>query len=63
MTLHENKTLYRQAVQATADQMSIPAIYIEKDYWVTYALYIIFHDEIGKEVIFKGVQHSLNVMK
>jgi len=39
MKLHENKTLFRQAVQFTADQMKIPAIYVEKDYWVTYALF------------------------
>lgn len=32
MKLHENKTLFRQAVQFTADQMEIPAIYVEKDY-------------------------------
>jgi len=32
MKLHENKTLFRQAVQFTADQMKIPAIYVEKDY-------------------------------
>ena len=54
MKLHKNKTLFRQAVQFTADQMKIPAIYIEKDYWVTYALFTIFNDEIGKDTVFKG---------
>ena len=54
MKLHENKTLFRQAVQFTADQMRIPAIYIEKDYWVTYALYTIFNNEIGRDTVFKG---------
>ena len=54
MKLHENKILLRQAVQFTADQMKIPAIYVEKDYWVTYALYTIFHNEIGKDTVFKG---------
>jgi ASC-1-like (ASCH) protein len=54
MKLHENKTLFRQAVQFTSDQMKIPAIYVEKDYWVTYALFTIFHNEIGKETVFKG---------
>ncbi len=54
MKLHLDKKLFRQAVQFTADQMQIPAIYIEKDYWVTYALYTIFQNEIGKETIFKG---------
>ncbi|HMR90268.1 MAG TPA: nucleotidyl transferase AbiEii/AbiGii toxin family protein [Saprospiraceae bacterium] len=54
MKLHENKTLFRQAVQFTADQMKIPAIYVEKDYWVTYALFTIFNNEIGKSTVFKG---------
>lgn len=54
MRLHENKTLFRQAVQFTADQMQIAAIYVEKDYWVTYALYTIFHHPIGADTVFKG---------
>lgn len=54
MNLHENKTLFRQAVQFTADQMKIPAIYVEKDYWVTYALFTIFNNDIGKDTVFKG---------
>lgn len=54
MNLHENKTLFRQAVQFTADQMKVPAIYVEKDYWVTYALFTIFNNEIGKDTVFKG---------
>lgn len=54
MRLHENKTMFRQAVQFTADQMKIPAIYVEKDYWVTYALFTIFNNEIGKDTVFKG---------
>lgn len=54
MKLHADKTLFRQAVQFTADQMQIPAIYIEKDYWVTFALYSIFSNEIGKDSVFKG---------
>lgn len=54
MKLHLNKQLFRQAVQATSDQMQILPIYIEKDYWVTFALYTIFNDDIGKDTIFKG---------
>ncbi len=54
MKLHENKTLFRQAVQFTADQMKIPAIYVEKDYWVTYALFLVFNNKIGKDSVFKG---------
>ncbi|MCC7297172.1 MAG: nucleotidyl transferase AbiEii/AbiGii toxin family protein [Bacteroidia bacterium] len=54
MNLHENKILFRQAVQFTADQMKIPAIYVEKDYWVTYTLFTIFNSDIGKDTVFKG---------
>ncbi len=54
MKLHENKNLFRQAVQATAEQMSIPEIYVEKDYWVIYTLHAIFTHPIGKETVFKG---------
>lgn len=54
MILHENKNLFRQAVQFTADKMQIPVIYVEKDYWVTFALYTIFHNPIGQDVVFKG---------
>ncbi len=54
MKLHENKTLFRRAIQFTADQMKIPVIYVEKDYWVTYALYTIFNHKIGQDTIFKG---------
>jgi len=54
MKLHEDKKRFRQAVEFTAQQMEIPATYVEKDYWVTFALHTIFNDEIGKEVVFKG---------
>ncbi len=54
MKLHENKILFRQAIQFTADQLKLPPIYIEKDYWVTLALFKIFKNEIGQEIVFKG---------
>ncbi len=63
MKLHLDKTLFRQAVQFAADQMNIPAIYIEKDYWVTYALYTIFNNEIGKDSVLKEEQHYQSVTK
>lgn len=54
MKLHHDKKLFRQAVQFTSDQMQIPAVYVEKDYWVTYALFNIFNDKIGSDAVFKG---------
>ena len=54
MKLHLDPKLFRQAIQFTSDQMKIPAIYVEKDYWVTYALFTIFNNDIGAETVFKG---------
>lgn len=54
MKLHENAVLFRQAVQFTAQEIGIPEIFIEKDYWVTFALHTIFNSEIGAETVFKG---------
>jgi len=54
MKLHENRQLFRQSVRFTAQQINIPDIYVEKDYWVTYALYTVFNSSIGRETVFKG---------
>ena len=54
MRLHKNKTLFRQAVQFTSDQIKINTIFVEKDYWVTYALHTIFNHAIGSDTVFKG---------
>jgi len=54
MRLHHDQRLFRQAVQATAQRLRIPEVYVEKDYWVTFALHVIFHSAIGTETVFKG---------
>lgn len=54
MNLHENIKLYRDAIRFSAQQMKLQPKYIEKDYWVTYALFTIFNNEIGKDTVFKG---------
>lgn len=54
MKLHQDKKLFKQAIQFTSDRMQILPIYVEKDYWVTYALYTIYNNKIGKDTIFKG---------
>ena len=54
MKLHENKTLFNQAVRFTAQELGILDIYVEKDYWVTFALKIIFSSEVADYTIFKG---------
>lgn len=54
MKLHKNKELLQDAILATSQSLKIPEIYIEKDYWVTLALFEIFHSHIANEVVFKG---------
>lgn len=54
MKLHENKTLFNQAVRFTAQELGILDIYVEKDYWVTFALKIIFSSDVAGYTIFKG---------
>lgn len=54
MKLHENKTLFQQAVRFTAQEIQIPDLYIEKDYWVTFALKQIFSEVTKEYCVFKG---------
>jgi predicted nucleotidyltransferase component of viral defense system len=54
MRLHSNKQLFTDAIRVTAQKMNIPPEFVEKDYWVTFALFSIFTNEIGAETVFKG---------
>lgn len=54
MNLHENRELFTQAVRFTALEMKIPDLYVEKDYWVTFALKLIFNSPVAGHVVFKG---------
>ncbi|MVM32447.1 nucleotidyl transferase AbiEii/AbiGii toxin family protein [Spirosoma sp. HMF4905] len=54
MKLHENPELFADAVTITAQQMNLPEIYIEKDYWVTLALQRIFTGPLAECTVFKG---------
>ena len=54
MNLHLDKDNYEGAIVATADHFKIPEIFIEKDYWVTYALHQLFHSEVKDLIVFKG---------
>ena len=54
MNLHLDKNNFEGAVVAAADYFGIPEIFIEKDYWVTYALHQLFHSEIKDLIVFKG---------
>ena len=53
MNLHLDKDNFEGAIVATAEYFKIPEIFIEKDYWVTYALHQLFHSEVKDLIVFK----------
>ena len=54
MRLHEDMEAFLDLVQATSENMSLPQVYIEKDYWVTKALKHLSESTHVNEVVFKG---------
>ncbi len=54
MNLHEDSKLFKQAIRFTAQQMQLPDIYVEKDYWIVFALKVIFESDIKDDIVFKG---------
>ncbi len=54
MNLHLDKDNFEGAIVATAEHFKIPEIFIEKDYWVTYALHLLFRSEVNDLIVFKG---------
>lgn len=54
MLLHEDKHVFEQAIRATARFLSLPVEYVEKDYWVTYALKRLAHSGLTEDIVFKG---------
>ena len=54
MKLHSNRELFKELIEATAKDLNLPFLYIEKDYWVTYALKNLSVSEYADIAIFKG---------
>ncbi|WP_286756935.1 nucleotidyl transferase AbiEii/AbiGii toxin family protein [Roseivirga sp. UBA838] len=54
MKLHLNQTLFETSITVTSQDLGIPEIYIEKDYWVTLALKTIFESDCKAYSVFKG---------
>ena len=54
MTLHNNKELFQELIEATAKELNLPSLYIEKDYWVTYILRNLSMSPYADVAIFKG---------
>lgn len=54
MKLHEDPEILSELVAATAEQIGLPEVYIEKDYWVTKALKHLSESDLYEDVVFKG---------
>lgn len=54
MKLHQDKKAFKDLMEATAQSLGIPTIFIEKDYWVTYILKRLSISDYRETVIFKG---------
>lgn len=54
MNLHLDKNNFEGAIIAAAEYFEIPEIFIEKDYWVTYALHQLFYSDVKDLIVFKG---------
>lgn len=54
MRLHENEKLFKQSIRFAAQHKGIKDVYVEKDYWVTFALHTIFQSSASEFSVFKG---------
>lgn len=54
MILHDSPDIFLELIQTTATERGIPAIYVEKDYWVTRVLKRLSESEFRQAVVFKG---------
>jgi predicted nucleotidyltransferase component of viral defense system len=54
MNLHEDQDAFSELIQLTAEYIKLPQIYVEKDYWVTYALRNIAISPFNYLVVFRG---------
>ena len=54
MNLHESPDIFLELIQTTAADRGIPAIYVEKDYWVTRVLKRLSESKFREAVVFKG---------
>jgi len=54
MKLHEDKTLFTQLLNFSANTLNIRPEFVEKDYWLTCALQRMAQNENAEKVVFKG---------
>jgi len=54
MDLHDHPDIFDELIAVTAEAIGLPLLYIEKDYWVTYALKQLAESLVVDSVVFKG---------
>jgi len=54
MKLHEDSATFREVIQATAGDLNIRDVYVEKDYWITFLLWRLSNLKNSKKFVFKG---------
>lgn len=54
MKLHKNNEAFKETIEETSKHLKIPELFIEKDYWVTYALKNLSQSKHKDKVVFKG---------
>lgn len=54
MNLHNDQEAFSELLQATAESIGLPQVYVEKDYWVTKALKHLAQSPHASSVVFKG---------
>lgn len=54
MILHENSSVFEDAIRAASDHLNMRAIFVEKDYWATFLLSRLSKSSHEDKVVFKG---------
>jgi predicted nucleotidyltransferase component of viral defense system len=54
MNLHENSSVFENAIRAAGDHLNMRAVFVEKDYWVTFLLSRLSKSSYADKVVFKG---------
>ena len=54
MNLHEDSDVFEDAIRAAGDHLNMRAVFVEKDYWVTFLLSRLSESSHSDKVVFKG---------
>lgn len=54
MNLHNDKKLFKEAIEYAAQALKIKPVFIEKDYWICHVLWKLSQSGYNEKVVFKG---------